>query len=175
MSTIIRATETTVDSSGQIIEQHTEETYLHKDNEDDYVKIYKEFMECKAFPINYRELFMQLAIRMTYCNIDYPDSSQIVYVVGPTKKEIMAACGWQTETPLVKGLKVLCDCQAIRRVSRGIYQVNPYYASKGAWKYNKRLRTGGVKELRERYKVADRIDNGLIDYDNECVSDNDDV
>ena len=174
MSTIIRETETTVDSNGQIIEQHTEETYLHKDNEPDYVKIYTDLLRFKQFPCSYRELFLQLAIRMSYCSIDDPDCSQIVYVMGPHKKVIMSACGWQTETPLVKGLKALCDCGAIRRVSRGIYQINPSYAAKGSWKFNKKNKTGGVKDLREWYMVADRIASGQIVYDNECMPEKDD-
>lgn len=169
MSTIIRDTETILDDSGNVIEQHSEERYFYKDNEPDYVKIYTNvWSECNQFPDKYSKLFFQLAIRMSYCNSDSLDNSQIVYVMGPQKKEIMTACGWKTETPLVKGLKVLCDCGAIKRVSRGIYQINPSYAAKGSWKYNNKLKTGGVRELVEWFDLSNNSNDTQVD----CEDDN---
>jgi hypothetical protein len=53
-----------------------------------------------------------------------------------------------------KGLKVLCDCNALKKVSRGVYQVNPTYAGRGEWKYNPKLNRGGVEDLVATFNFA---------------------
>ncbi len=47
----------------------------------------------------------------------------------------------------LNGLKALCDCGAIRKVNRGVYQINPSYAGRGTWKYNPSLKQGGIEKL----------------------------
>lgn len=156
MATIVKNTKTILDGNNNIIEQITDEKAISKDTEPDYIKIYTAmFFEFKQFPTQYRELFLQLAMHMTYCNAEDLEGSQLVCVSGYIKKKIMIACGWTSESSLTKGLKALCKCGAIRRVARGQYQVNPEFAGRGAWRYNSKLKQGGLKDLVATFQFSD--------------------
>ena len=86
-------------------------------------------------------------MRMTYCNKDDLENSQVVATGGPVTIAIQRECGWTTADPVYKGLKVLTDCKAIKRIARGWYQINPSYAGKGSWNYNPKYKQGGIKDL----------------------------
>lgn len=162
MSTIIEETERTINENGTLIEERQKQKTIKKDQEPDYIKIYtRMWFDFKQFPTKYRELFLQLAIRMSYCNAIKPNQSQVVAVIGVIKDEIMEACGWKTVDPLTKGLKSLCDCGAIRRTSRGCYQINPEFAGKGPWRYDPKLERGGVKDLVTTFHFG----NGTVETD----------
>ncbi len=165
MSTIISDKKTVVDQNGNVIKQTTAEKTIRKDQEPDYIKLYTRiWFDFKQFPAKYRELFLQLAIRMSYCNASDPSNSQIIDVMGHTKKEIMAACGWKTVDPMTKGLKSLCDCGAIARIERGTYQINPEFAGRGTWRYDPKLNRGGIKDLITTLRFADGTIDTLITY-----------
>ena len=55
-----------------------------------------------------------------------------------------------------RGIKVLCKCNAIRKINRGVYQVNPQYAGKGEWKYNPQLDRGGIEDLIATFNFKDK-------------------
>jgi hypothetical protein len=124
-------------------------------NEPDYIKIYTD-MWCSFNGIDprWRELFLQLASRMSYASITSPHGGQTVIVYGAVSDEITAACGWQDKSTLRKGLKALADCKAIKHVSRSMYQINPSYAGRGEWKYNPRLDRGGVENIIATFDFA---------------------
>lgn len=84
---------------------------------------------------------------MTYCNSTDLPHSQLVNTGKPWSDLYMKACGWKTKDPYLKGLKALCECNVIKRVSRGVYQINPNYAGRGGWKYNPTQDQGGIKDL----------------------------
>ena len=67
-------------------------------------------------------------------------------MAGPVRKALLKECGWSGGDALCKGLKALVDCGAIRKISRGFYQVNPRYAARGIWHYNGRKKQGGVED-----------------------------
>lgn len=155
MAIIVTDTTTNLDKDGNLVDQIIQEKSIQRDQEPDYIKIYTAmFFEFKQFPTQYRELFLQMAMNMTYCNSDDLDNSQLVYVSGHTKKKIMKACGWTNESSLTKGLKKLCDCGAIRRTGKGEYQINPQFAGRGAWRYNNKLKQGGIKDLIANFQFA---------------------
>ena len=56
----------------------------------------------------------------------------------------------------MQGLKALCKCNAIRKVGRGVYQINPSYAAKGEWKYNPKADRGGVEDLIATFRFKDK-------------------
>lgn len=115
--------------------------------EPDYIKLYtRVWCEFNSIPVPYRNLFLQLAIRMSYADANNLSESQVVHTSKPTSDSICKVLGWK-DNMYQKGLKVLCDCGAIRRVNRGAYQINPSYAGRGAWRYNPRLEQGGVEDL----------------------------
>lgn len=102
-------------------------------------------------PAAYRFLFFVLAARMDYCDSDDLAHSQLVITGEPYRDEILEIMGWSDRDSLQKGLRALCECNAIRKVSRGCYQINPRFASKGQWKYNPRIPQSNVEGLKKYY------------------------
>lgn len=130
------------------VKQTITETSFSKEREPDYIKIYtKMWCEFKGVPEKYIQLFLSLAMNMTYCNSTDLPHSQLVNTGKPWSDLYMKACGWKTKDPYLKGLKALCKCNAIKHISRGVYQINPSFAGRGSWKYNPRDDQGGVKDL----------------------------
>lgn len=164
---IIKETSTTLDCDGNVVQQEISEKSIVKDTEPNYIKLYTSmWFDFYRFPQKYRELFIQLAIRMSYCDSNDLEHSQVVAVVGYIKKEIMQACGWKTADPLWKGLKNLCECGAIRKVDRGCYQINPSFAGRGTWRYNSKDKQGGIKDLVATFNFTERsVDTSFIFYD----------
>lgn len=138
---------------------------IGKSEEPDYVKVYVDgWRRSGGIPDRYRQLFLCLAMRMTYAKCDrvgaMDDGGQIVYVVGPDRKAILAECGWSRDDALCKGLKALVGCGALRKVSRGVYQVDPRYAARGKWHYNSREKQGGIKNLAESFALSEKKSDG---------------
>lgn len=127
---------------------------ISRNAEPDYVKLYTAmWCEFNAIPEAYRGLFLELVCRMSYCNAADLGGSQLVNTGKPWAEAIMKSLNWK-KSMYMKGLSVLCDCGAIRKVGRGVYQINPSYASKGEWKYNPRLERGGVEDLVATFDFA---------------------
>lgn len=140
----------TVDSEGNVITATTtkESHMLARSTEPDYIKIYTDmWCEFNQIPERVRPLFLQLAMRMSYCNSLSPEESQIVYTGGPAKKALMKAIKITNEKVLFRQLQELVECNAIRRITRGCYQINPQYAGRGAWRYNAKEQQGGIEDL----------------------------
>lgn len=163
------------DAEGNITKEITRTTSKMKiDNEPDFIKIYtKMWCEYNQIPYRYRQLFFSLACRMSYCISSNPEASQIVFVQKPITDAILEECGWKTKDPLMKGLKVLCDCKAIKKLSRACYQINPAYAGRGEWKYNPRLERGGVKDLITTFEFDKNTVKTQIVFADDGSNDND--
>lgn len=155
--TSFKETTTVIDETGK--EQTTvKETTksVQRSLEPDYVKLYTNmWCEFNEIPLVYRDLFLQLVIRMTYCNAQDLGHSQLVNTGKPWSDDIMQSLGWK-QRMYQKGLKALCDCNAIKQVSRGVYQISPLYAGKGEWKYNPSLARGGVEDLVATFSFKDK-------------------
>ena len=136
---------------------HSEKTTAIKRNDEpDFIKLYtKMWCEFNNIPDAYRNLFLELVARMTYCNSCDLDKSQLVNTGKPWSDGIMKALHWKNAM-YQRGLKALCDCNAIKKINRGVYQINPQYAGKGEWKYNPRLNRGGVEDLIAVFKFKDK-------------------
>lgn len=167
--------EQVLDKDGNVVsEKETTKTKrIDKVTEPDYIKLYTEKWNGKGgnpIPIGYRPLFIELASRMSYCEADDFEHSQLVLTSGIYQEAIMKALGLGSRDSLQKGLKALCDCNAIRRVQRGMYQVNPEFAGKGQWKYNVRVSratwmnswiiTDGRRKKQRGKNQADDVPNG---------------
>ena len=156
-----------IDADGNITETTKETTKkIEQSKEPDYIKIYtRVWCEINEIPEKWRELFLQLAVRMTYARASDPDNAggQIVSTGGPLGEEIRAALGWKTRVPYQKGLRALCECNAIKRVGRGFYQINPSYAGRGEWKYNPRLDRGGIENIVGTFDLKEKkVDATII-------------
>ena len=165
MSTIItkKETQTFEDSNGNIQKTTKEITQkIQRSTEPDFIKIYTNmWCEFNQIPEKWRSLFLQLAIRMSYCRISATEGGQIVYTGKPQGDDICHSLGWEvsnkTNGQLMKGLRELCNCKAIRKINRGVYQINPQYAAKGEWKYNPRFDRGGVEDLIAKFDFKNKI------------------
>lgn len=158
-SEVNTTTREVLDTEGNVIEQKktTSESTVNigRNNEPDYIKLYtKMWCEFNQIPDTYRNLFMELVARMSYCNSADLPHSQLVNTGKPWSDSIMQALGWK-KAMYQRGLKELCVCGAIKQISRGVYQVNPSYAAKGEWKYNPRLERGGVEDLVATFNFKD--------------------
>lgn len=132
-------------------------------DEPDYIKLYtRMWFEFKGVPTAYTQLFLSLVCRMSYCNSNDLTNSQLVNTAVPWRDSIMAECGWKSAESLKKGLKTLCEANCIRKVGRGVYQINPQFAGKGEWKYNPRLSRGGVRDLIATFNFTDKSVNTQI-------------
>lgn len=161
-------------TTGDIIIQTKEKTTkIERCEEPDYIKLYtKMWCEFNNIPEKYRQLFLSLATRMSYCDAQNIEVSQIVTVIEPVSTMIREECGWKTKDALLKGLKCLCECKAIKRINRGVYQINPSYASRGSWKYNPRLQHGGVEDLIATFDFKNKTVDTTITF---CSNKNTDI
>ena len=159
------STHTVIDANGKKTTTTTETTKKYeKLSEPDYIKIYTN-MWCtfNGIPETYARLFLSLAVRMSYCNSTNLERSQLVNTGKPWRDDIMKECGWTSEASIKKGLKVLVEHNAIRRVARGIYQINPSFAGKGLWKYNPKEQQGGIVDLIATFKFKDKsVDTQVV-------------
>lgn len=141
---------------------------IEGNNEPDYIKIYtKMWCEFNQIPLKYRDLFLALAMRMSYASIDKTGDiinygGQLVNTGVPWRDDIIAECGWTSAVSLKKGLKALCDCNAIKRIARGVYQINPSYAGRGHWKYNPKQAQGGIENLITTFNFKNQTVNTQI-------------
>ena len=139
------------DNDGGITTSTVEKTSkIERCGEPDYIKLYtRMWCEFNGIPDRWRNLFFELVCRMSYCNSKNLSHSQIVNTGSPWREDIMAALGWGAGSRSLyqRGLKALCACNAIKHISRGVYQINPQYAGRGEWKYNPRYDRGGIEDL----------------------------
>ena len=152
----IKETYTKEDADGNITTSTTEKTLsIERNSEPDFIKLYtKMWCDFNQIPDVYRNLFLELVCRMSYCNSSDLKNSQLVNTGRPWADSIMAALGWK-EAMYFRGLKVLAECGAIKKLARGVYQINPTYAGRGEWKYNPRLDRGGVEDLVTTFRFKD--------------------
>lgn len=92
--------------------------------EPEYIKIYTQKWKEKPIQKPYLNLFMNL--------VNYAEQTEdglTVSVVGPIKEKICENlnCG---KANVNKGLKALREAEAIEKISRGLYRINPEYARK---------------------------------------------
>lgn len=155
--------------------EQTKETYLN--DEPDYIKLYtKHWFDINQIPEFVRETFLQLAIRMTYCNATNLGQSQVVYTTGINKIEIMKVLGITNDQVWYRHIKALENCHAIGPVYsddartkkiRGCYQINPKYAGRGPWLYSAKGERGGIKKLIGHFDYINGLVETEVEYENE--------
>ena len=116
--------------------------------EKNFIKLYtKMWFDFNKIPNDIcRDLFLQMMTYITYCNTNDLPHSKIVYLIGSTKQSIMLKLNI-VKTHFHRLVKTLIKCNAIKKIPRGEYKINPKYARKGEWKYNPKLNRGGVEDL----------------------------
>ena len=79
------------DSEGNITTSTVERTSkIKRSEEPDYIKLYTQtWCEFNQIPLRLRDLFLELAIRMSYADSTSPEESQVVYTGKPVSTSIM--------------------------------------------------------------------------------------
>ena len=86
-----------------------------------------------------------------------------MYTGGSIRKAIMQHLNWKSDSMFVRGLSVLVKCNALKKIGRAEYQINPSYAGKGEWKYNPRLQRGGIEDLVATFNFKDKtVDTQIV-------------
>lgn len=149
----------TLDGKGNIKEKRVSQREVTIENgEPSYIKLYANmWMEFYNVPSAYKDLFIALAMNMSPCVSDDLEHSQLVNTGKPYDELYMTSCGWKSKDSLKKGLAALCNCNAIRRINRGVYQINPSFAAKGKWLDGKDGNTAysGVKRFVAKFDFTD--------------------
>lgn len=150
-------TKETKDKNGNTaITDFTETIRYIYNSEPEYIKLYiKKIINDNRIPKRLFPLFIELAIRMTYCDASNMEASQTVNAGGLTKQAICERWEWKPNT-YQKMLRELCDCGAIYKTkAQGWYQINPEYASRGFWIYKPKSDCGGIDEFTRFYKMRE--------------------
>lgn len=133
-----------------------------------YIKLYTNvWCEFNDIPIGWRPLFLELA-----CNMQYPafpdaakvEDLQLVNTIGIFGDKICNHLGIKRNN-MQKGLKALCDCNAIKRIDRGVYQINPSYAVIGA--YNSKGAKTVLNNLKASFDFLNGTSEITVGYDEE--------
>lgn len=164
---------TTEDSDGNLSSTTVEKTSkIQRSEEPDYIKLYtKVWCEFNQIPLRLRDMFLELATRMDYADSSNPETSQTVYTGKPISTTIMRNLNIKQAT-YNQYLRELVECEAIRRVNRGVYQINPNYAGKGQWKYNPTLESGGIEDLVATFHFKDKtVDTKILWADDQKDTD----
>ena len=134
------------DSEGNITTSTLERTSkVKKSEEPDYIKLYTQtWCEFNQIPLRLRDLFLELAIRMSYADSTSPEESQVVYTGKPVSTAIMRALDLKTST-YNQYLRELAACKAIRRVSRGVTKSTPITLAEGFGSITQPLEVVGLK------------------------------
>lgn len=163
---------TTIDADGNETSTTIEKTHkIEVSTEPDYIKLYTAmWCEFNQIPSAYRQLFLELVGRMSYCNKCDLTKSQIVFLGEPISSDICKSLHWTSKDSLMKGLRALIKCGAIKKIARAVYQINPSYAGRGEWKYNPRLNRGGIEDLVATFNFRDKTVTTNIVWadDGEC-------
>lgn len=117
--------------TGELIE-HTEDKYKVVSIEPNYVKLYIDAMSCFITGEEVgmeTNLLLEMAKRMTYANDAAPNQ---VAMVGSIKKGIAKQLNTSVSSIDVI-LNRLIKKDLIRRVGRGVYELNPIIFAKGPW------------------------------------------
>ena len=135
-----------------------------RSTEPSFIKLYTDmWCQYNGIPSAYHSLFLELATRMSYTDKEHLEQSQTVCTYGYMGRSICERLGWTSRDSLTKGIKALCQCGAIRRVGTATYQINPSYAGKGPWKYDPRLKQGGIEDIVAIFNFADKsVDTHII-------------
>lgn len=159
---------THTDANGETKFDNIHQTVIKSGNDEpDYIKLYtKMWCEFNSIPTKYHQLFLSLAMRMSYANsINTAEKGgQMVFTGKPIREAIMAECGWKSRDAYQKGLQALVKAGAIRQIARGCYQINPLYAGRGQWCYNPNRKNGGVKDLIAEFDFAKGTNKTRIVY-----------
>lgn len=130
-------TEVIRDEEGNSV-QRTDVRVGKWDSEPPYVKLYiQDIMYLSNLSGRLVPLVMALLKRLTFANAENP---MCVVLVPMVKQEILKETGWSSVGSLDNALQELVKGNIIKRIGRGVYQMNPHLFGRGDWKDISRIR-----------------------------------
>lgn len=134
----IRFQTCTVNENGELV--HYEETTQFVAAGDGFVKVYdRARLQDALGDISYGAI-LQVLRRMNFA-----DSGQLVKLDTDAKKEMAKSMGCTSDRQVERVVKKMVDAGLLRKVQRGLYQVNPFLFGKGKQGDIDALRTSYVK------------------------------
>lgn len=128
--------ETIDGQTGEVLQlEHSEGTRTIIKQEPAYIKLYiQDVLYLRDMPAGLTGVMYALLKEATYA-----DKGLRIYLPTGLKKELIAAVG-TTKAAFDNALSKLCKGQIIRRVSTGVYELNPFFFGRGEWKDIDRIR-----------------------------------
>ena len=114
--------------TGEILSSESSYSTTAKNIEDRYYKFYQAgLMSFCEISDGQRKIFMYLATHMDY-------ETGRIFITKKIRNEIAEFCGFKSPDSVRNGVAVLFKKGFIRKYDYACYEVNPYFAGKGAWK-----------------------------------------
>ena len=98
-------------------------------------------------PVQYKELFAQLAVRM--CDLQFKKEGKVILFprvvcgAGKDADEVMDALGWTSKEKFQRGLRDLCECNVMHKLKNDCYQVNPAYVN---FEYKRKVKEANLEK-----------------------------
>lgn len=138
--------------TGELLE-HTEDKYKVVSIEPNYIKVY---IDAMSYFITAEEqgmetsLLFEMAKRMTYANDAAPNQ---VAMYGMIKESIAKQLDTSLGT-IDNTLVKLCKKDLIRRIGRGVYELNPIIFAKGNWSSIRKIQMEWSEEgIRTKFEM----------------------
>lgn len=127
-------------ATGEVQQIYEEKSTMHSEKSDEpmFIKLYLDHIAIfNGTPVGINPILAELLKRTTYA--DEAEPHQIVVNLS-VKKRIAEKLGYKNTKTIDNAITEFVRAQYIKRIDRGLYQINPYFFGKGSWKDIKKLR-----------------------------------
>lgn len=141
------------DADGNIIssEVTVNSVNTHKNGEGDYVKIYTDKLNLvKNISGDAFKLLITLCKYMSYADISDLEGGMLIKVDVETREKIQGELNI-ARSKFYKDFKALKDNNLVKSIKGNTYQINPLIIGKGFFEYRTSYKSGGIKDLREKW------------------------
>ena len=122
---------------GKKVEVEDEKFFMGKHIEPNFVKLYLD-------DINLIYGLGKTSIEVLLSLLRYMSYDGLITVNTLVKKEVCSELNIKNQGSIGNHLTKLVDKDILKRISRGVYMLNPYFAAKGDWRRN-------IKKIRDLY------------------------
>lgn len=136
----ITQTTTINEQTGEVTQTEEIKSTLHTERSDepDFVKLYLDHLAIfNGTDLSINPVLAELLRRATYADSQNPHR---VVVNAFIKQEIADIVGYKNTKSIDNAISSFVKANYLKRIARGVYELNPYYFGKGSWKDIKKLR-----------------------------------
>lgn len=134
-------------TTGELEAYHSELTTTHSErtSEPNFIKLYLDHLAVfNGVPLNVNPILAEILRRTTYAD-DVSGGHQVV-INRAIKKQIAQSLKC-SESKINNAITVFVNKDYLRRLDRGLYEINPNYFGKGDW--------GNIRKLRANYDYVE--------------------